>query len=174
MVEAVVSITDVYKYKWSQGVDEVRIQVLNLPLGTTSRQLDIKISARQLSVGLKSPQPPLTLLSGRLFEAIKPDDSIWTLEEAGNDDGERTTKYKVVNIILTKVKLHCVWESVFEGGVAPSENLKDAMKRHMMLEKLQREQPGFDFSQAQLTGDVPTDPANFMIAPPHPRDGSSN
>ena len=44
----------------------------------------------------------------------------------------------------------------------------EQMRKKMMLEKFQRDHPGFDFTGAQFDGAVPDDPKNFMkVSPVH-------
>lgn len=65
-------------YNWSQSVQEVTVQ-LPLPEGTVSKQMDIKMQSKALSVSLKGAKEPL--LKGDLSEKIKVDDSFWTIED---------------------------------------------------------------------------------------------
>ncbi|EAZ51301.1 hypothetical protein, partial [Cryptosporidium parvum Iowa II] len=63
---------------------------------------------------------------------------------------------------LSKMRKGSVWNSV----IASNENSLNSidienMKKQMMLERFQRENPGFDFSNAEFNGNIP-DPRNFM------------
>jgi len=51
-----------------------------MPENVTAKQLDVKIMANKLKVGLKG-QPPI--IDGELHKKIKPDDCLWTLETDG-------------------------------------------------------------------------------------------
>ena len=58
-----------------EGVIEVRIPV---PKGTKSKDIDCKISAAHLKVGLKGAEAPL--IDSQLLHRVVADDSAWTLE----------------------------------------------------------------------------------------------
>lgn len=88
-------------------------------------------------------------MDGKLFAGVVPDGSLWTL-----DDG-------MVEILLQKQKKHFSWESVLEGGPKVDPLTKEQLDKKMMLEKMQKEHPGFDFSKADFSGQLPKDPASF-------------
>lgn len=62
-------------YTWKQQLSDVDIEV-PVPKGTRGKQLDVLISKKKLSVGLKGQEP---ILSGELCKDIKVDDSTWTI-----------------------------------------------------------------------------------------------
>jgi hypothetical protein len=75
---------------------------------------------------------------------------------------------RLVIVTLCKAKLHETWgallagEEEAESTPLPAPTLAvEEMKKRMMLEKFQAEQPGFDFSGAEFTGRVPEDPNSF-------------
>lgn len=69
---------------------------------------------------------------------------------------------KSIYIVLQKIKKHSSWLSVVKGKDEVDLMAKESMEKRMMLEKFQRETPGFDFSGAEFSGNLPADPANFM------------
>ncbi len=69
---------------------------------------------------------------------------------------------KSLNLVLTKVKAHESWRSLVKGQEEADPLVLEQMNKKMMLEKFQNENPGFDFSGAEFTGQLPADPANFM------------
>jgi len=64
--------------------------------------------------------------------------------------------------MLVKALNHDSWNCVIIGDHELDPFTKEEMDKKMMLEKFQNEHPGFDFSGAQFTGQVPKDPNNFM------------
>ena len=69
---------------------------------------------------------------------------------------------KNLNLVLTKAKAHESWQSLIKGQEEADPLILEQMNKKMMLEKFQKENPGFDFSGAEFTGQLPADPANFM------------
>ena len=78
-----------------------------------------------------------------------PDESLWTISDG------------MVEIALQKQKQHSSWDSVLEGGPKLDPLTKDELDKKMMLEKFQSKHPGFDFSGADFSGQLPDDPASF-------------
>jgi len=104
------------------------------------------VKQRSLKVGLKGQRP---LLDSELFDVVKANDAVWTLE-----DGK-------IELILSKSVSHQTWTSLLKGDVQVDPFTKQEMEKKMMLEKFQNEHPGFDFSGAEFSGQVPQDPKNF-------------
>ena len=61
---------------------------------------------------------------------------------------------------LTKAEEALTWASAIAGHEVNSAEQQADQKR-LMLERFQREHPGFDFSGAEFSGAVP-DPRTFM------------
>ena len=64
-------------YYWTQTLSELNVGVY-LPDGVRAKNLDVIFTPSKLKVGVKGQTP---VLNGELFEKIKPDDSLWTIEE---------------------------------------------------------------------------------------------
>lgn len=62
-------------YTWKQQLSDVDIEI-SVPKGTRSKQLDVVIQKKKLSVGLKGQEP---IMIGELCKEIKMEDSTWTL-----------------------------------------------------------------------------------------------
>ena len=56
---------------------------------------------------------------------------------------------------------HSSWDSVLEGQFALDPFAKQSVDKKMMLEKFQQKHPGFDFSGAEFSGNLPDNPAAF-------------
>jgi hypothetical protein len=135
------------KYTWTQTIDEVQVTV-PVPAGTKGRDVEVVIKPNYLKVKLKSQ--PKSIIDGELCSSVKKGDCLWTLEDN-----------KEVRILLAKATAHDSWSGLIKGEEVDPFTAEE-MKKKMMLEKFQRENPGFDFSGATFSGQVPEDPKNFM------------
>eukprot|EP00050_Salpingoeca_kvevrii_P002028 m.185531 g.185531 ORF g.185531 m.185531 type:complete len:158 (-) comp10519_c0_seq3:11737-12210(-) len=124
---------------WSQTGDEVTVLV-SVPSGTRGSDLSIEIAPRRLAVALKGT----SILQGELFATIIEDESFWTLEDNG----------ATVRVALTKALRGAehAWKSLLKGAYDADAAVFDDMEKQLTLERFQRENPGFDFSGAELTG----------------------
>ncbi|XP_003744250.1 nudC domain-containing protein 2 [Galendromus occidentalis] len=124
---------------WYQTVAEV-FAIVNVPAGTRAKQLDIKITPRELHVALDG----VKVFGGKLYRPVRADECTWTLEE----------KTKVL-ILLAKAEYsrpaNEVWPSLLEGEFRADPLVLHEMRKKIDLEKFQLENPGFDFSGAELS-----------------------
>lgn len=81
-----------------------------------------------------------------------------------------TEDKKLLVVQLEKAKAHDSWVSIIKGKDEVNVLDKEKMDKKMMLEKFQRDYPGFDFSGAEMSGQLPSDPANYL----HPSTFESN
>lgn len=132
-------------YEWEQDLEDVHLYI-RPPPGVRASQLDVRIEARRARVGLKGLPP---FIDEALAGLAVVDDSLWIVE-----DGE-------LHVQLHKSAVGAAWPSVFEGHAALSEAEQADVKRKLMLERFQRENPGFDFSGAEFSGQAP-DAEKFM------------
>ena len=148
-------------YEWEQNLEEIIIYIKapecileknreiikkNLKPGQKMPKLDIKITPNHLTVGLIDFPP---YLSEDLSKTVKASESLWQL-----DDGE-------IVITLEKTIKADTWTSVFKGHNEINEFQKEEMQKKMLLERFGEENTGFDFSDAEINGQVP-DPKTFM------------
>ena len=119
-------------YSWTQTMDEVKVR---FPIDKSVRGKNIaySLTPTELSVGVKGQDP---VVSGKLGGRVVPGESLWSIEE----DGEG----KVVEIVMQKQVRHQKWDSVVEGGPAADPFTAETMEKKMLLEKMQRQHPGFD------------------------------
>ncbi len=83
-----------------------------------------------------------------LAKSCKPSESYWTLEDA------------TLHITLQKLQPGEPWPSAMAGhALDPLAAQQD--QQRLLLERFQQEHPGFDFSGAQVNGQVPN-PRTFM------------
>ena len=109
-------------------------------------ELDIKIKSTHLSVGLKGNPP---FLDEELGGKINTLDSLWFFE-----DDE-------VVISLQKTYKAQTWTCACKGHAGLDPLTETEVKKNILLERFQEENPGFDFSGADVNGMVP-DPDKFM------------
>ena len=60
-----------------------------------------------------------------------------------------------LHIQLAKMKAGEPWASACLGHQALDPIMQEEMKKNMLLERFQKENPGFDFSDAKMDGNVP-------------------
>jgi hypothetical protein len=109
-------------------------------------KLEVKFSPSHLSLGLKGfPY----YLDEDLSNKVKSSESFWHL-----DGGE-------ITVTLIKAIKAETWLSVFKNHQSVNVVQKEEMQKKMLLERFQEEHGGFDFSDAEINGNVP-DPRTFL------------
>ncbi|GFO15982.1 nudc domain-containing protein 2-like [Plakobranchus ocellatus] len=84
-----------------------------------------------------------TVFEGDLFEPVHADEAVWTLEDK-----------RYIRICLSKAHntaAHC-WPSLLVGQYKVDPMTFDAMQKKLTLQRFQFENPGMDFSGAEMTG----------------------
>ncbi|KAM4747195.1 nudC domain-containing protein 2 [Rhinophrynus dorsalis] len=123
---------------WYQTIEEVFIEV-NVPPGTQAREIQCKLGSRDIALAVKGRD----ILKGKLFDSTIIDEGTWTLEDR-----------KLIRIILTKSNRDAgsCWASLLEGEYSADPLVQNEMQKKLTLERFQRENPGFDFSGADISG----------------------
>ena len=80
---------------------------------------------------------------------VKPSESFWMIE-----DDE-------LHIQLCKMRKAETWACACEGHQTMDPITKTEVQKNILMERFQEENPGFDFSQATMNGNVP-DAREFM------------
>ncbi|KAL8241026.1 hypothetical protein R6Q59_014381 [Mikania micrantha] len=132
-------------FEWDQTLDEVNMYI-NLPKGVPTNLIYCKIQSKHVEVGIKGNPP---YMNHDLSSPVKTDSSFWTIE----DD--------ILHITLQKRDKGQTWSSPIEGQGQLDPYAADLEQKRLMLQRFQEENPGFDFSQAQFSGNCP-DPRTFM------------
>ncbi|KAK9962904.1 hypothetical protein ABG768_006142 [Culter alburnus] len=123
---------------WYQTMEEVFIEV-NVPPGTSAKEIKCNIESKHIELRVKDQQ----IFKGKLFGSTVSDEATWTLEDK-----------KLIQIVLMKTNREAgnCWQSLLEGEYAADLWVQDQMQRKLTLERFQRENPGFDFSGAEISG----------------------
>ncbi|KAK6590403.1 CS domain-containing [Cryptosporidium xiaoi] len=146
------------KYMWEQNIDEVILYFSNTEIyGQKNENIHCKLSKCDFNIKIQSKQLTIfcislnkELFNELLFDTIESSESLWYIE---NNE---------LIVQLSKMRKGSVWNSVEKDRQNEYNPLEiENMKKQMMLERFQRENPGFDFSNAEFNGNVP-DPRNFM------------
>ncbi|CAH8869893.1 unnamed protein product [Trichobilharzia szidati] len=95
--------------------------------------------SNRIACGFIGQQP---ILSGHLFSQVKANESTWSLRDK-----------KHVTICLVKAKLGLCWCSLMVDNWEADSLVVEQMKQKLILERLQVENPGMDFSSAEISGD---------------------
>lgn len=158
-------------YEFEQNLDEVTIYVVPPPYVRRGHQIRCVISANHFKLGLvghstgENKQDCQWYLNEDTFGTVDVDESTWTLED--NDEGDGG---KVIVVTLIKANRGTVWEAALKGNpntstVSTNTTMdalsKEQVKKDLMLQRFQEENPGFDFRGADFNGGIP-DAREFM------------
>ncbi|MCD9643880.1 hypothetical protein HAX54_031764 [Datura stramonium] len=132
-------------FEWDQTLEELNIYI-TLPENVPKKLFYCKIESKHLEVGIKGNPP---YLNHDLMNPVKTDCSFWTLE----DD--------ILHVTLQKRDKGQTWSSPIRDQGQLDPYASDLEQKRLMLQRFQEENPGFDFSQAQFSGNCP-DPRTFM------------
>ncbi|XP_033632142.1 nudC domain-containing protein 2-like isoform X1 [Asterias rubens] len=124
--------------KWYQTMEEIFIEV-NAPEGTTSKMVKVIFGSKQLACTVRGEE----LIKGELSAAVISDECTWTLEDN-----------KLIVIVLVKssrLAENC-WHSLLKDQYTADPYIYDQMEKKLTLQRFQHENPGFDFSGAEITG----------------------
>ncbi|XP_067851900.1 nudC domain-containing protein 2 [Heptranchias perlo] len=124
--------------EWYQTMEEVHIDV-RVPPGTSAKEIKCTLSSKYLALSVKGTE----ILKGKLYDSTVSDEGTWTLEDK-----------KLVCIVLMKSNREAgnCWSSLLDGQYNADPLVHDEMQKKLTLERFQRENPGFDFSGADISG----------------------
>lgn len=132
-------------YAWEQTVDDVNVYV-RAPQGCRAKDLEVDLRMDGIRLAMRGNTP---YLDHRWREPIRTSESWWTLEDG------------VIALVLAKRERGKTWKSLLVGQEEFDPVQESEERKRLMLERFQRENPGFDFSGAELTGCCP-DASQFM------------
>ncbi|XP_071480447.1 nudC domain-containing protein 2-like isoform X1 [Diadema antillarum] len=122
---------------WYQTVDEVVVEI-NVPEGTRSKEVKANFGITSLSVSVANVN-----IQGTLYDKVIPDECLWSLEDR-----------KLVRLVLVKSHRHAenCWKSLLKGQYEADPMTFDRMEKKLTLQRFQYQHPGFDFSNADISG----------------------
>ena len=124
--------------RWYQTVAEVVVEV-DLEPGTRGKDVDVTIQPNKLTCAVRQKE----IFAGVPFDTVSEDDSIWTIED------RKLLRIQCVKA-HAKTKDMC-WTSLLKNGqFMPDVRTLNEMRKKLDLEQFQKENPGFDFSNAKL------------------------
>lgn len=126
-------------------MDDVNVYV-DAPEGCRAKDLEVQLKKDGVRLALRGNPP---YLDHRWSEPIRTSDSCWTLEDG------------VITLVLAKRERGKTWKSLLLGQEQFDAVKESQERRRLLLERFQRENPGFDFSDAEVTGCCP-DASQFM------------
>uniref|UniRef100_A0A3Q3W1H9 CS domain-containing protein n=1 Tax=Mola mola TaxID=94237 RepID=A0A3Q3W1H9_MOLML len=123
---------------WYQTMEEVFIEV-SVPHGTSAKEVKCRLGSRDIELQVKGQE----MFKGKLFGTTVSDEATWTLEDKC-----------LIRIILMKANREAgnCWLSLLEGEYCANTWVQEQMQKKLTLERFQRENPGFDFSGAEISG----------------------
>eukprot|EP00045_Choanoeca_perplexa_P019496 m.3006 g.3006 ORF g.3006 m.3006 type:complete len:156 (+) comp4337_c0_seq1:103-570(+) len=123
---------------WYQTIEEV-VLLVQVQQGTRGKDISVTCTASSISVKVQG----VTVLKGQLHDVVVADDMLWTVEDS-----------TLLRIVLVKSTREAgnTWPSLLKGQYTADASQLDEMQKKMTLERFQRENPGFDFSGADISG----------------------
>jgi CS domain len=136
-------------YQWEQTLDDVTIYITPPPHVSKGNQINVVIQPSHFKLGLVGGTN--WFLDEPTFDKVDVSESTWSLEDG------------VITIYLIKAHRGMLWDAALKGNntVALDPLAKEDVKKSLLLERFQEENPGFDFRDAQFNGGVP-DARTFM------------
>ena len=123
---------------WSQTVEEVHITV-NLKTRTRGRDVTCEIRPNSIRLVIQSVE----LFSGQLYGTVIENESVWSLSNGKELD--------IALIKSLKDASNC-WKSLLKDKFVADPKVFDDMEKKLTLERFHLEHPGFDFSNAEISG----------------------
>lgn len=165
-------------YDFEQTLDDMTLFVRPPPHIQRGHQIRCEITATHLKLGLKGHDT--WFLNEDTFDTVDVSESTWSLEDNNDDDDDSNNNKKggkVIAIYLIKAHRGRLWEAVLKGNPAATATSpataaatttptidpvqKEEIKKSLLLQRFQEENPGFDFSGAEINGSAP-DAREFM------------
>ncbi|XP_019647369.1 PREDICTED: nudC domain-containing protein 2-like isoform X2 [Branchiostoma belcheri] len=123
---------------WYQTVDEIVAEVTLEP-GTKAKEIKCKLSGKKLTAVVRGKE----IVNGTVAGNVVTDDFLWTVEDN-----------KLLRIVITKsdrTGRDC-WQSLLQGQYPADPQVYDNMEKKLTMERVQRENPGLNFADAEITG----------------------
>jgi hypothetical protein len=150
-------------YEWDESLDTVYCYIELPPLPPNIKPaaiLKVSIASTSISVGFKDTPP---YLSHQLQGIADTQESCWYISEKKGQTGKDMGLKELV-IELQKAQKGVRWGCLFQGHGTMNPLEEETLKKKLLLERFQEENPGFDFSGAEFNGQVP-EARTFMGGP---------
>ncbi|KXJ14356.1 nudC domain-containing protein 2 [Exaiptasia diaphana] len=124
--------------RWAQTIEDVFIEI-DVPCGTRGKNIQCDIKINNLTCVVRDKE----IIKGKLFGRVIPDESVWTLEDQ-----------TLIRIVLVKSEQNPAkgWKSLLVDQYQVDPFTFNEMEKKLTLERFQKENPGFDFSGADVSG----------------------
>lgn len=132
--------------RWYQTIDEVVLEI-DCPQPTRGKEVFIDIKPKHLCCLIKGK----LVLEGELCHSVVVDESIWSVEDR---------KLVRVQLIKSDKTSASCWKWLLRSDLdgqplyVPDPFTLEEMQKKQTLENYQLKHPGFDFSSAELTGNL--------------------
>jgi len=120
--------------RWWQTLSDITVEV-DLEQGTKGKEVKLSIAPRKIQCQVKGA----TVFEGDLPNPVLADESIWTVEDR-----------RLLRILLVKGGQVDFWPSLLVQQHIADPITVQQMRKKLDLERYQIENPGFDFSGAEL------------------------
>lgn len=143
-------------YEWEQTLEEVNIFIPISSELKTKEDLSVEITGKTIEIKKKKigDEDCNVLPKLELYRQTIADESVWTRDQSTGE----------MHIQLVKLKKAEPWEAAFKehcrnnlrgatgtnASDAKAEEIIEEDRRRMMLARFQKENPGFDFSDAEF------------------------
>lgn len=119
------------------------------PKGVKACQLFVNIETNRLQLGIKGSDS--LFINEKTCGKVDTTESSWYMDDSN-----------IINIVLQKAHRAETWASALVSSADTVNAVQtEEMKKTLLLERFQQENPGFDFRDADFNGSVP-DPRTFM------------
>ena len=134
-------------YEWEQNLEEVilyfkKSNILYIAKDKSSK-ISLNIKADLIEISFKEKGDNIVSFRDNFSKKVRNSESIWEIE---ND---------ILTITLVKALKGEMWKSVFDSDEQINTLQEEEIKKLMLKERFQEEHKGFDFSDAQINGNVP-------------------
>mmetsp|Transcript_39499 Transcript_39499/g.65505 ORF Transcript_39499/g.65505 Transcript_39499/m.65505 type:complete len:324 (+) Transcript_39499:71-1042(+) len=92
-------------YRWTQTLQDLQV-IVPVPKGTKAKFIDVQMLKKKLKVQVKGMSP---IIDGELHQAIKMEDSTWSVEDNPKEDN------RLVTLSMSKVNQMEWWKCVVVG-----------------------------------------------------------
>jgi len=124
--------------RWAQTIEDIHI-LIKVQRGTSPKSIKCIIQPRRIKISVAEK----VIVEGELCDKVVADESIWTLEDRED--------LQITLVKAIKDAANC-WKSLLKSEHLVDPLTFNEMEKKMVLERFQRENPGFDFSKSDVSG----------------------